>query len=139
MLSCNSNGVKKPSNFIPKETMINLLVDMKISNKTRNIKNINKKKNLNYMGFVFDKYQIDSTQFKENNIYYVNHIEKYQEIYIEVDKRLKDSLAKYENVIKKNDSIKNSRKQKLPEMKKEMLIKGVPKNSKGKIRLLENN
>ena len=116
LFSCNS---KKPENFIPKDKMISLLVDMKIASKTRNIKNNELKKNLNYMEFVYNKHKVDSTQFKENNSYYIDHIEMYQEIYAEVDRRLKDSLAKYEKQVKKTDSIRRKKLSTKKELKLE--------------------
>ncbi len=103
--SCKKEKMKKPENFIPKEKMVALLVDMKIANKTKTIKTINLKKDLNYMSYIFEKYKIDSVQFKENNAYYVNHIVEYEDIYKEVQRRIKDSLAKYEKIVKTTDSI----------------------------------
>lgn len=110
IISCSNDVVKKPDNFISKEQMIALIVDMKIASKTRNYHNKDLKKKLNYMAFVYKKHKIDSTQFKENNIYYVHHLEKYQEIYKEVERRLQDSLAKYEKSTKVQDSIKKKTK-----------------------------
>ena len=72
------------------------------------------------MSFVFDKYQIDSLQFKENNDYYTNNIELYQEIYETVNTRLKDSVTKYKKV---NDSLVKLKKKKKLLLKKDKLKK----------------
>ncbi|HIE45267.1 MAG TPA: DUF4296 domain-containing protein [Flavobacteriaceae bacterium] len=114
LFSCQQEVVKKPTNFIDKNKMVDLIVDMKIAEKAKNIQNKDKKKNKNYMSFVFDKYQIDSVQFKENNDYYTNNIELYQEIYETVSTRLKDSVTKYKKIKKVNDSLaKIKKKEKL--------------------------
>ena len=113
LFSCQQEAVKKPTNFIDKNKMVDLIVDMKIAEKAKNVQNKDKKKNKNYMSFVFDKYQIDSLQFKENNDYYTNNIELYQEIYETVSTRLKDSVTKYKKIKKVNDSLaklKNKKK-----------------------------
>ncbi len=111
--SCKPKVVDKPANFIPKEKMVDLLVAMKIAAKTKNFKNKKLQKGKNYMALVFEKYKIDSAQFRENNNYYVNNIEEYQEIYKKVHLRLKDSLAKYEKIGKKIDSLLKVDKDKL--------------------------
>lgn len=103
--SCKKDTIEKPENFISKDKMIALLVDMKIANKTKTIKTIKLQKDLNYMSYVFEKHNIDSTQFKENNEYYIYHIAQYEDIYIEVQKRIKDSLAKYKKIVKTKDSL----------------------------------
>ena len=143
IFSCKKDAIKKPENFISKDKMIDLLVDMKIASKARSIKNRDSKKNLNYMSFVFEKYQIDSTQFKENNVYYVHHIEQYQEIYAAVQLQLKDSLAKYENIIKVRDSINREKKSILkdkkmmvPELKNSTINKNRIKKKVNKIKKL---
>lgn len=111
--------VKKPANLIPKNKMIDLLVDMNIAKGTRNIKNKKQKKNLNYMSYVYDKHQIDSSQFKESNAYYIYNNVIYQSIYNEVHRRIKDSLNKYEIPIKIADSIKKAKQDSIQELKVE--------------------
>ena len=103
--SCNKEEIKKPKNFIEKDKMIDLILDMKIAEKARTVNNKNKKKYQNYMSLVYEKYHIDSTQFKENNDYYISHLEQYETIYKEVQKRIKDSLVKYKRIVKIKDSL----------------------------------
>jgi len=114
LFSCQKKEIKKPNNFIEKNKMINLILDMKIAEKSRTIPTKNKKRNINYMSFVYEKYNVDSTQFKENNNYYIENLELYEEIYNEVNNRLKDSVKKYERLKKEKDSIaKKNKKDKL--------------------------
>lgn len=115
--SCKEKNQQKPTHFIDKNRMIDLIVDMKIAEKARTIQNKDKKKNINYMAYVYEKYKIDSVQFKENNDYYTDNITQYQEIYEEVQKRLKDSVTKYKKIKKVNDSILREKKKNKPKLK----------------------
>lgn len=94
--ACESKvNYQKPEKFIPKEQMIDLLFDMHIAVGTSNIPNLKLEKDRNYMSIVYEKYGVDSTQFKLNNIYYTSNIEEYEEIFEEVELRLqklKDSV-----------------------------------------------
>ena len=96
ILACESKvNYQKPEKFIPKEQMIDLLFEMHMVAGTSNLPNLNLEKNRNYMSLVYEKYGIDSTQFKLNNIYYTSNIEEYEEIFEEVERRLeklKDSV-----------------------------------------------
>ena len=96
-LACESKvNYQKPEKFIPKEQMIDLLFDMHMAvGSSSSIPNKKLEKNRNYMSTVFEKYGVDSTQFKLNNIYYTSNIDEYEEIFEEVERRLekyKDSV-----------------------------------------------
>jgi hypothetical protein len=137
--SCNKEEIKKPKNFIEKDKMIDLILDMKIAEKARTVPNNNKKKNRNYMSLVYEKYHIDSTQFKENNDYYTERLEVYEEIYKAVQKRLNDSVEKYEVLKKEKDSIaraKNKKKKNLNTDKKDIKLP-LDKSSTKKAKLIE--
>ncbi|WP_372794284.1 DUF4296 domain-containing protein [Lutibacter sp.] len=109
--ACTSNTIiKKPENLIPKEQMIDLLTDIFIANGGDNIKNINLQRSTNYFPFVFEKYKIDSSRFRESNYYYTSRIDDYDEILEKVDKRLKALKEQYDNEIKLADSIARVRK-----------------------------
>ena len=125
--SCKKDTTKKPANFIEKDKMINLIIDMKIADKARMVTNIDKKKYNNYMAYVFEKYHIDSLQFKTSSDYYTEHLEQYKEIYVKVQKRLKDSVKKYEKIKKNNDSIAKTKKKAKLKLNKE-IIKKAPIN-----------
>lgn len=116
LISCKSNTkYKKPENLIGKNQMIDLLYDMHLANGAGNIKNVNLEKNKNYMALVYEKYHIDSIAFSESNMYYYSNIEQYEEIYLEVQKRLKKLQEEYEkeqdSLLKMTrDSIRNNSK-----------------------------
>ena len=79
---------KKPEGFIGKAKMIDLLYDMHLVVGTSNVQNINLEKNRDYMHLVYEKYGIDSTQFAASNLYYTAHVQDYEEILEEVEKKI---------------------------------------------------
>ena len=107
-MGCTSNTIiKKPDNLIPKNQMVDLLTDMLIASGGENIKNSGLERNVNYYPLVFEKYGIDSTQFKESNYYYTSKIDDYEEILKKVDERLKALKKDLENKIQLRDSLKS--------------------------------
>ncbi len=134
--SCTSNTIlKKPKNLIPKEEMVDLLTDIFIANGAMSVKNMNLQRNVNYFPFIFEKYKIDTTRFKESNYYYTSRIDDYDEILGEVDKRLKALKHQYENELKIRDSIKRTKRDSLrkaapyKKFKQNEIIRGIQKNS----------
>ncbi|MFK5958431.1 MAG: DUF4296 domain-containing protein [Lutibacter sp.] len=117
--ACTSNTIiKKPTNLIPEDQMVDLLTDILLADGGDNIKNLNLQRNVNYFPLVFKKYQIDTTLFKESNYFYTSRIDDYSKILRKVDERLKALKEKYSAEIKlvdslakkKRDSIRNSKK-----------------------------
>ncbi len=118
-MACTSNTIiKKPENLIPKEQMVDLLTDIFIADGGDNIKNINMQRNINYFPLVFEKYQIDTTRFRESNYYYTSRIDDYDEILEKVDKRLKALKEQYDSQFKLADSIERVKKDSIKALKK---------------------
>jgi len=123
--SCTSRTIyKKPKNLVSKEQMVDLWVDITIANGARNKKNKKAQREINYMPFIYKKYNIDSTRFMESNIYYTSKIEEYEKMFQEVEVKLKKIKEIYDPLSKgidpelpiwKRDSIRNSRKKLLEE------------------------
>jgi hypothetical protein len=106
-MGCTSNTIiKKPDHLIPKNQMVDLLTDMLIASEGENIKNSALERNVNYYPLVFEKYGIDSTQFKESNYYYTSRIDDYEKILKKVDERLKELKKELDNKIQLQDSLK---------------------------------
>lgn len=105
VVSCSKSTVnyKKPDNLIPKEKMVDILYDMHLAVGTSNLQNVNLEKNRNYVSLVYEKHKIDSTTFAISNIYYTAEIEVYEEIFEEVEKRLKEIKDEYD---RERDSVK---------------------------------
>jgi hypothetical protein len=91
ILACQGKThIKKPENLIPPDKMENLLYDMYIANGAVSVENINGDKNINYMSFVSEKYQIDSLQFAISNDYYTSQVDEYSKILERVKNRLEE-------------------------------------------------
>ena len=113
LLSCAEKGPEKPTDLISKDKMVDLLFDMHLANKTRNIKNLKDEKNINYLSIISEKHHIDSTRFKESHAYYMYQIATYQEIYKKIETRLDSLLKKQEKIVKIADSLKKLETKKL--------------------------
>lgn len=123
LLGCQDKvNYEKPEGLIGKSEMIDLLYDMHLAVGTSNIQNVHLEKDRNYMSLVYQKHNIDSTRFAESNLYYTAHIQEYEDIFEEVERRignLQDIMEpkgdadtnfsdKSRDAIRKNDSIENS-------------------------------
>lgn len=87
--------------------MVDLLTDLLLASGAENVKNLQLKRKVNYYPLVFEKYNIDSTQFKESNYYYSTKVDEYDQIIRKVETRLNEMLHKYEKEKRVQDSIKN--------------------------------
>ena len=96
--SCESRtNYKKPKDLIPKDQMIDLLTDMHIVNGVTGIRNRNGLKANNYISFLYEKYQIDSTRFASSNLYYTSNISEYEKMFKEVKKRIEGQRILFED------------------------------------------
>ena len=80
-LSCTSNTIyKKPENLIPRDEMVEILVDMQLALGAKSIKNIDGNKSVEYMHLVYEKHKIDSARFAESNFYYMTNIDEFNKV-----------------------------------------------------------
>lgn len=108
LINCTSNTIiKKPDHLIPENQMVDLLTDLLLASGAENVKNLQLKRKVNYYPLVFEKYNIDSTRFKESNYYYSTKVDEYDQIIRKVETRLNEMLHKYEKEKRVQDSIKN--------------------------------
>ncbi len=120
--SCTSNTImKKPDDLISKDQMVDLLTDMYTAVSAEHIKNINEKRNVNYFQLIFDKYQIDSSQFKRSSFYYSSKIDEYDKILEQVEKNIKGLSSEFRAKTDKADSIIQVKKDSLRQVKKDSL------------------
>ncbi|MBL4724363.1 MAG: DUF4296 domain-containing protein [Lutibacter sp.] len=101
--------------------MVDLLTDMYLANAGDNIKNIDLKRNINYFPIIFEKYQIDTTRFKESNYYYTSRIDDYDGILAKIDTRLKALKKQFEIENKLNDSLNRLKRDSLRTNKKNFI------------------
>lgn len=95
------NGPKKPKNLISKNKMVNILIDAKLVGSANAVN----RKTLEDKGilpntYIYNKYNIDSLQFAESNIYYTYQIKDYEEIYQMVNDSLEKLKEHYKNIQK---------------------------------------
>ena len=76
------------------------------------------------MGYVFKKYNIDSTQFENSNAYYARNIDQYSLIY----QRVKEKLDAKKQRIQKRIEIQNNVADSLRKLKSDSLTKLRKKN-----------
>ncbi|TNJ44235.1 DUF4296 domain-containing protein [Tamlana fucoidanivorans] len=102
-LGCNEyKGPEKPEDLIPKDKMVNILIDAKLLT-TANTKNkrIMRENNLDINSYVFKKHGIDSLQFAKSNSYYAYHMDLYEEIF----KIIVDSLERLNIKLKDQEAL----------------------------------
>jgi hypothetical protein len=117
IFSCTSNTIfEKPKDLIPKDSMSLLIQDMMIASSAKFIKNKNKQTKINYMPFVYEVYNIDSSRFQNSNYYYMTNIDVYEEIFSDAKSTLekrKKTLSKLKVALDsiKKDSLNTRNKQ----------------------------
>ncbi|KQC30965.1 DUF4296 domain-containing protein [Flagellimonas eckloniae] len=120
LFSCGEEVVEKPKNLIPKEKMIVILHDLAILNSVKSSSStLLAEHKIETMPFLFQKHQIDSTQFSQSDLYYASIPLEYQAIYEKVEEMLEERVKVLEDVSKrKKDSLANSRKKKADSISK---------------------
>ena len=118
LFSCfNDKSVKKPSDLIPQDKMVDILSEFIIINSAQGS---NKKflelKMKNPVDYVYKKYSIDSLQFENSNAYYSANIEIYSSIYdsikMKLEARKEEIQYQIDEKITLEDSIKKQAKNK---------------------------
>ncbi|MDN3491358.1 DUF4296 domain-containing protein [Winogradskyella bathintestinalis] len=112
IMACNDiDRPQKPDNLISEDQMSNLLYDLYIINAAKGVnRNTLEINGLNPEHYILEKYNIDSTQFAQNNTYYTFKAETYSDIIERVKTRLEKEKQKFEALKEKeNDSIKKRR------------------------------
>jgi hypothetical protein len=124
VLSCNNiERPKKPDNLISKDKMVDVITDISLMNAAKGLdKDLLEKNAINPANYIYEKYNIDSTQFAASNNYYAYDVKEYEKIYIRVKERLENKKAEYrlfqEQEKKELDSIREDRKRERDSIKK---------------------
>ncbi len=118
--SCGEKVVEKPENLIPKDKMVNILYDLSILKASKSsYRNMMDEVGIETMDFLYKKYQIDSAQLSQSNLYYASFPLEYQAIYEEIEAILKEKHAALEETTQnRNDSIAKTRKVNLDSIKR---------------------
>ena len=143
--ACTSNTIyKKPKDLIPKDQMVDLMVDMYMANVSVNLPNKDNLRNIQYFPLVYKKHKIDSTRFKNSNLYYMSKIKDYLDINqrvidkLEILKKAKEAVRKIEDSIQKikSDSIQKIKSDSIQKIKSDSVKKF--KEAKLKIKLKDS-
>lgn len=99
---------KKPNGLISKSDMVNIIVDLKLlASVTGQNTKVLDSNNIDTENFVFQKYNIDSTQFAASSDYYAYNLQDYIDIY----EKVKDSLEALSDYYKDLDAKETSEKE----------------------------
>lgn len=120
LISCQDiDPVKKPSNLIPTEKMVDVLTELALLHGAKSYdRRTLERTGLEPEEYLFEKYSIDSTQFAKSNAYYAANADVYLRIYDSVNARLEALKVKYEALKEEQERIADS----IREAKKDTLI-----------------
>jgi hypothetical protein len=87
--------IEKPENLIPRDKMVDILFDLSLINAGKAIDPIvMQESQIEPMSYVFSKYEIDSAQFVQSDLYYAAIPLEYEAIYEAVKERLEAEKAR---------------------------------------------
>jgi hypothetical protein len=97
LFACNENPVKPPKKLLDEATMENILYDAAILQAVKlNSPDILQANKIDAKNYIYKKYKIDSTTYRQNNRYYASDVNKYKEM----QKRILARLEKQQNTKK---------------------------------------
>lgn len=108
-MSCNNLDMKKPSNLISENQMVEILYDMVLMNAAKSVNKQLLEKNIqNPQAYIYKKHNIDSIQFVESNAYYSFKSDVYKSIYEKLELKLTTQKTAHEALVKEKKRIKDS-------------------------------
>lgn len=99
-VSCKEEVVAKPDRLIEKNKMIDIMYDLAILEgiKYQNPSSLDSNK-INSADYIYQKYQIDSTQLAQSNIYYAADYVEYKNMYDLLTKRMEQKKKVAERIV----------------------------------------
>ena len=118
LMSCENLEMKKPSNLISENQMVEILYDVVLINSAKNVNKQLLEKNIkNPEAYIYKKHNIDSLQFVESNAYYTFKSDIYKSIYEKLELKLTTQKTEHEALVKEKKRVKDSiRKSKQPKI-----------------------
>ena len=106
LFSCAEELIEKPENLIPQDKMVLIFKEMAIVNAAKGT-NIGKLKDngIEPTTYIFEKFEIDSTQFVDSDRYYASKPLLYETMYKDVESRLENQRIQLEAMKKEKDSL----------------------------------
>lgn len=100
LLNCKSDAIEKPDNLVDEDKMVDVMYDLYLLNaiKSANI-NYLRDNNITSANYVYQKYNIDSLQFSQSDLYYAANIEEYEKLYQLVTMRLQENKATIDSLL----------------------------------------
>ena len=100
LISCQDiEKTPKPDDLIPEEKMVKVLTDISLLHGARTYnKNLLEEKGIAPYEYLWEKYRVDSTQFRRSSDYYSENYKQYQRIYDSVKRRLETMQVTYDSL-----------------------------------------
>ncbi len=116
LVQCKNNRIdrpEKPDNLLSEDKMVEVIYDMTLMSAAKGLnRRIIENNGIDPEVFVFDKHDIDSSQFAQSNRYYSYDIKVYESIYQRVKQKLETQKSVFNDELKKRatkaDSISNT-------------------------------
>ncbi|MCL9768802.1 DUF4296 domain-containing protein [Flavobacterium sp. HXWNR69] len=97
-VSCSKNPVQKPDPLLEEEVMVDIIYDISLIQAIEgSMPNRLLENNIKPDQFIFEKYKIDSTIYRQNQLYYAADARIYKRIYKKVAERLEQNKIKNSN------------------------------------------
>ncbi len=121
IIACNSNPVPKPDHLLSEDQMKDILYDLAILQAMESYNPGKLRENgVDARSYIFDKYQIDSTVFYQNQRYYASNARKYKKMYKAILERVNNQISEEDSInqennlgAKKKDSIIKSKRSRI--------------------------
>lgn len=98
-----------PENLIPEDKMVDIITEISLLQSARNFsRRIFENTGIKGKEYIFEKYDIDSVQFKRSNDYYADNYEIYQRIYDSVKQGFERIKVKLDTLQRQEQRIKDS-------------------------------
>ena len=105
-LSCSNQVVPKPEKVLSLDQMESIVYDMAVLNAAVTADRSQfKEQSITPLGYIYKKYDIDSTVFAQNDLYYASKPLQYEIIYRRVEKRLQALKTNYDEAAKASSAL----------------------------------
>jgi hypothetical protein len=99
-LSCNESAVPKPDKLLNEETIEAIVYDLVLLEAIKNSQpNILEDNGINPYEYIYEKYQIDSLQWVQNNKYYASDVKNYKHLFDRVRIKLEQQKADNDSLL----------------------------------------
>lgn len=101
MIACSDNPIPKPDNLLDQEEMENILYDISVLQAGQTVSSIEGDLVINIPEYIYNKYEIDSTVFFQNQRYYSGDVKKIKKMYKNVLERVQNKKNEIDTILSK--------------------------------------